>query len=205
MRSTSPSANTASTAAIMITASHNPAKYNGIKFSRDEAIAISIETGPGGRFATKRSPATSRRRPRDGTISQRDILDDFAEHCLSLHRRSRRDQAVQDRDRRRQRHGRARRFRTFSSTCRARSSRCTSNSTARFRTIPRARSSPRTWSICSARSSSTAATSASRSTATPTACSSSTRSGGLIGGDIVTALVGVNTLAQSRRARSSTT
>ena len=30
---------------IMITASHNPAQYNGFKFCREEAIAISIETG----------------------------------------------------------------------------------------------------------------------------------------------------------------
>src|SRR3984957_3405567 len=30
---------------IMITVSHNPAEYNGFKFCREEAIAISIETG----------------------------------------------------------------------------------------------------------------------------------------------------------------
>src|SRR5579862_5589763 len=30
---------------VMITASHNPAQYNGMKFCRDEAQAISLDTG----------------------------------------------------------------------------------------------------------------------------------------------------------------
>ena len=30
---------------IMITASHNPANYNGLKMTRDRAQAISLETG----------------------------------------------------------------------------------------------------------------------------------------------------------------
>ena len=68
---------------IMITASHNPAEYNGFKFCREEAIAISIDTGlaairdlvANGNFAPS---------PRVGTIAQRDVLDDFADHCLSF-------------------------------------------------------------------------------------------------------------------------
>ena len=32
---------------IMITASHNPANYNGMKFTRDRAQAISLDTGLG--------------------------------------------------------------------------------------------------------------------------------------------------------------
>jgi phosphomannomutase len=67
----------------MITASHNPAQYNGFKFCREEAIAISIDTG----LAQIRDLAASgdfRPSVRVGTITQRDILDDFATHCLSF-------------------------------------------------------------------------------------------------------------------------
>jgi phosphomannomutase len=68
---------------VMITASHNPAEYNGLKFCREEAIAISLETGlaevrdraMAGNFAT---PA------RTGTVKHLDVLDDFAQHCLSF-------------------------------------------------------------------------------------------------------------------------
>jgi phosphomannomutase len=69
---------------IMITASHNPAQYNGFKFCREEAIAISIETGLAeirdkaiaGDFKPPAAVA--------GTIAERDILDAFADHCLSF-------------------------------------------------------------------------------------------------------------------------
>jgi phosphomannomutase len=69
---------------IMITASHNPAQYNGFKFCREEAIAISIETG----LAEIRDIAISGNfKPpaaRKGTIDERDVLDAFADHCLSF-------------------------------------------------------------------------------------------------------------------------
>jgi phosphomannomutase len=68
---------------IMITASHNPANYNGLKFCRDQAQAISLDTGLGavrdlavsGAFTT---PAKA------GTVGEREVLDDFGKHCISF-------------------------------------------------------------------------------------------------------------------------
>ena len=69
---------------VMITASHNPAQYNGMKFTRARAEAISLDTG----LATIRDQIASGTLPppaaRPGTISEQSVLDDFAEHCLSF-------------------------------------------------------------------------------------------------------------------------
>ena len=69
---------------VMITASHNPAQYNGMKFTRERAEAISLETGLSDirdRLMRGELPATA---AKAGTIGTQDILDDFAEHCLSF-------------------------------------------------------------------------------------------------------------------------
>jgi len=69
---------------VMITASHNPAEYNGMKFTRSQAQAISLDTG----LATIRDQILSGELPPKtdppGTVSQRTLLDDFARHCLSF-------------------------------------------------------------------------------------------------------------------------
>jgi phosphomannomutase len=69
---------------VMITASHNPAQYNGMKFTRARAEAISLDTG----LATIRDQIVNGELPplgpQIGKIEERDILDDFAEHCLSF-------------------------------------------------------------------------------------------------------------------------
>jgi phosphomannomutase len=69
---------------VMITASHNPAQYNGLKFCREEAQAISLETGLAAmrdRIVSDQAPKRSVER---GKTARRDILDDFARHCLSF-------------------------------------------------------------------------------------------------------------------------
>ncbi len=70
-------------AGAMVTASHNPGKYNGIKFCRAEAFPISLDTGLAdirdltvhGNFA---QPAQK------GQVTKRDITDDYIQHALSF-------------------------------------------------------------------------------------------------------------------------
>ena len=69
---------------VMITASHNPAQYNGMKFTRERAEAISLETGLSQIRDQLAAGTLPPKAATPGTISQRDILDDFAEHCLSF-------------------------------------------------------------------------------------------------------------------------
>ncbi len=69
---------------VMITASHNPANYNGMKFTREAAQAISLETGLS---AIRDRIARNDLGPpagRPGRIAKRDVLEDFAEHCLKF-------------------------------------------------------------------------------------------------------------------------
>src|SRR5258708_2004436 len=70
-------------AGVMITASHNPADYNGLKFCREQAIPLSSETGLdqmrdivlSGQFETP---------VRTGTVIQRDVTDAYVDHVLSF-------------------------------------------------------------------------------------------------------------------------
>ena len=71
----------------MFTASHNPAEYNGIKFCLSGARPVGIDTG----LATIRDGAKevlAGRGPADvaafGTIAERDMLNDFADHVVSF-------------------------------------------------------------------------------------------------------------------------
>lgn len=70
-------------AGIMITASHNPKQYNGMKFCRAQAAPVSLQTGLGdirdlairGEFP---EPASM------GQVIQRDVSDAFISHALSF-------------------------------------------------------------------------------------------------------------------------
>lgn len=69
---------------VMITASHNPANYNGMKMTRDLAQAISLDTGLSAIRDRVASGAFAPPAATPGTISKRDVLDAFAEHCLTF-------------------------------------------------------------------------------------------------------------------------
>jgi len=73
-------------AGVMITASHNPAEYNGFKICREEAKALSLETGLGAirdRIVSGNLPPAKRDGKR-GSVQGREILDAYAEHVLGL-------------------------------------------------------------------------------------------------------------------------
>jgi len=81
---------------IMITASHNPAEYNGMKFTGKNAEALSLETG----LSKIRDQIIPKKIDRSSmhdlssdkgaigakkpNIIERNVLEDFADHCLSF-------------------------------------------------------------------------------------------------------------------------
>src|SRR5947207_12496552 len=70
-------------AGVMVTASHNPSKYNGMKFCRAQAFPISLDTG----LAEIRDLAISGsfiEPPRKGVVTEREIIDDFVNHAISF-------------------------------------------------------------------------------------------------------------------------
>ena len=67
----------------MFTASHNPARYNGIKMCRSEAAPIGMETGLAEiRDRVASGETTTAAAP--GEITEQDVLADYASYLLSL-------------------------------------------------------------------------------------------------------------------------
>jgi phosphomannomutase len=67
---------------IMITASHNPKQYNGLKFCLPGARPVGQDTGLGEiRAAVERDESTDRASAK-GTVESRDMLDAYVEHVL---------------------------------------------------------------------------------------------------------------------------
>src|ERR671932_2284017 len=68
----------------MITASHNPKNYNGLKLCREDAIALSGDEG----INQIRDLITSGQLPEPngdaGSVEEGDIIEDYAEHCVSF-------------------------------------------------------------------------------------------------------------------------
>jgi len=75
----------------MFTASHNPARYNGIKLCRAEAVPVGLDSGLAeirdlvldAQQHPEQETAQAQGESR-GTISEVDVLDGYAEHLLSL-------------------------------------------------------------------------------------------------------------------------
>jgi phosphomannomutase len=70
-------------AGVMITASHNPAEYNGLKFCREEARAMSLDTGLAD-IRDRIITGVGEPAPRRGTVQQRDVIDEYADYMRSM-------------------------------------------------------------------------------------------------------------------------
>src|SRR5438105_4245018 len=70
---------------VVITASHNPPQYNGLKFCRAGAAPVGEDTGLRDvQELAERSDALGGRGARKGDVHQRDVLEDYVEHALSF-------------------------------------------------------------------------------------------------------------------------
>ena len=66
---------------VMFTASHNPARYNGMKMCKARAVPIGSDTGMSEIRETAETLDPPKTTPR---IEETDILGDYAEHCRSF-------------------------------------------------------------------------------------------------------------------------
>lgn len=69
--------------AAMVTASHNPGEYNGIKLYRSQVIPVGLDSGldeiRDAVLANRFTPADE-----EGSLTQKDITEDWLQHCLAI-------------------------------------------------------------------------------------------------------------------------
>ncbi|MBA2274840.1 MAG: phosphomannomutase/phosphoglucomutase [Actinobacteria bacterium] len=70
--------------AAMFTASHNPARYNGLKLCRAEAVPIGVESGLAEIQESAESADSPPRERNQGAVEEVDILEKYAAHCRSF-------------------------------------------------------------------------------------------------------------------------
>jgi phosphomannomutase len=70
---------------IVVSASHNPKEYNGMKMVREKAAAISSDTGLFDlRELLKAGKDKEVKSDKEGKVKQKDVLDDYLKHVLSF-------------------------------------------------------------------------------------------------------------------------
>lgn len=69
---------------VMITASHNPAQYNGFKICRKNAEPLSGQEGLNQMLESIRNNTWLNKASQRGAVVRRDISEDYASHCLSF-------------------------------------------------------------------------------------------------------------------------
>ncbi|MDO8137070.1 MAG: phosphomannomutase/phosphoglucomutase [Candidatus Brocadiales bacterium] len=70
---------------VAVTASHNPAAYNGFKFCREQAIPVGSDTGLSRVQELARLPSPRRMEPL-GRVIQKDVLEDYKKHIQKFAR-----------------------------------------------------------------------------------------------------------------------
>ncbi len=119
----------------MVTASHNPKAYTGVKLVREGALALSGDAGIGD--VRREIEAGLGHAPGGGSFEEVDVWDEYREHASPSS--TRRGEADEGRRRRRQRHGGADGRPDPAASSASSSRRCTSSPTASSPTTSRTR------------------------------------------------------------------